>query len=188
MAKFKKGDKVKLKQDVTRNIWCVHVNRERAKDKPLYVVEDDSRYPYISLEFNGGPDGCVSENDIELWDDIIFRPLLPRWHGYIQQLWASERMLENLSELYASNTGSINNTNNTNNTNKTMSLIQTFKSIIRTEPEKSFVKAGVLDESLELTHGGTALFIQYLFEKNKEDFKTSVIDVILAEQSGKAGK
>ncbi len=68
--------------------------------------------------------------------------------------------------------------------NKTsnMSLKSIYKNLTRQEPEKSFVKAGITDESDSLTSDGTELFIEWLFEKNKADFNTEVVQPILKEQ------
>lgn len=62
-----------------------------------------------------------------------------------------------------------------------MSLISQFKNITRKEPEKTFVKAGVMNESLELTAEGQALFLTYLLEKHQDAFKADVVDAIVAE-------
>ncbi len=70
--------------------------------------------------------------------------------------------------------------------NKTkMTLINTFKKLTRSEPEKTFVKAGVLNEELTLTEDGKELFLNYMFEKNKVEFKKEVVDAIIAEQEKK---
>lgn len=74
-------------------------------------------------------------------------------------------------------------------TNKTKiimtNLITTFKNITRTEPNKTFVKAGVMNEDLSLTSEGKELFIQFMFDKHATEFKTEVVDAILAEQEKK---
>lgn len=67
----------------------------------------------------------------------------------------------------------------TNNKTIIMSLVAKFKSIVRTEPEKTLVKVGVLDEELSLTTEGKDLFLQFLFEKNKVEFKTEVADKLV---------
>ncbi len=66
-----------------------------------------------------------------------------------------------------------------------MNLITTFKNITRTEPNKTFVKAGVMNEDLSLTSEGKELFIQFMFDKHATEFKTDVVDAILAEQEKK---
>lgn len=71
-------------------------------------------------------------------------------------------------------------------TNKTiMNLITTFKNMTRSEPNKTFVKAGVMNEDLTLTNEGNELFIQFMFDKHADEFKTDVVDKILAEQEKK---
>lgn len=69
--------------------------------------------------------------------------------------------------------------NKLTNNNIIMSLVSKFKSIVRTEPEKTLVKVGVLDEELSLTTEGSDLFLQFLFEKNKAEFKTEVADKLV---------
>ena len=64
-------------------------------------------------------------------------------------------------------------------------LINTFKSITRSEPNKTFVKAGVLTEDLTLTDDGRELFIQYMFDQHADKFKTDVVDKIVKETEKK---
>lgn len=72
------------------------------------------------------------------------------------------------------------------NNNKNMSnLTSMFKNLVRSEPEKTFVKCGIMNESLDLTAEGKELFTNFLFEKNKSEFKTEVADKIVAEQEKK---
>lgn len=73
----------------------------------------------------------------------------------------------------------------TKKTNIMTNLITTFKNITRSEPNKTFVKAGVMHEDLSLTSEGQQLFIQYLFDKHATEFKKDVVDAILAEQEKK---
>ena len=68
---------------------------------------------------------------------------------------------------------------------KNMSLKSIVKNLFRSEPEKSFIKAGVMNESLELTTEGKDLFIDFLFEKNKDLFNTEIVQKIIAEQEEK---
>lgn len=63
-----------------------------------------------------------------------------------------------------------------------MSITSLYKNLTRQEPEKSFVKAGVMDESLQFTSEGRELFLNFLLEKNKDDFKKEVVDLVIAEQ------
>ncbi len=64
-----------------------------------------------------------------------------------------------------------------------MNLIEKAKLAFKGEPEKSFIKAGVMDSNENLTNEGQSLFLTYLLKKNGEDFKTTVIDPILAEDA-----
>lgn len=75
----------------------------------------------------------------------------------------------------------INKTNN----NIYMSIVSKFKNLVRSEPEKTFIKCGIMNESLDLTTEGKELFINFLFEKNKVDFKTEVADKLVADSVDK---
>lgn len=48
------------------------------------------------------------------------------------------------------------------------------------EPEKSFRKLGVTDNNDELTGEGQDAFLNWLFKKHQVEFKTEVVDPILA--------
>lgn len=61
----------------------------------------------------------------------------------------------------------------------TMNLLEQAKLAFKGEPEKSFIKAGVLDSNKNLTTDGQQLFLTYLLKKHGEDFKTTVIDPII---------
>lgn len=69
--------------------------------------------------------------------------------------------------------------------NKNMNLIEKAKLAFTPEPEKSFIKAGIVDSNENFTDEGRELFLTYLLQKNKDDFKTTVIDPILAEVEAK---
>ncbi len=68
------------------------------------------------------------------------------------------------------------------NKNNPMSIKSIYKNLTRKEPEKSFVKAGIMDQNDELTPEGHDLFIGFLLEQNKEAFNTTVVQPILKEQ------
>lgn len=61
-------------------------------------------------------------------------------------------------------------TNKLNN-NIMGNFINTFKRITRTEPEKTFVKAGFMDEQENLTEDGVSALQYILWEENKEKLK-----------------
>lgn len=63
-----------------------------------------------------------------------------------------------------------------------MNLIEKAKLAFKGEPEKSFIKAGVMDSNENLTPEGQQLFLTYLLKTNGADFKKTVIDPILAEE------
>jgi len=64
---------------------------------------------------------------------------------------------------------------------KSMGLIEKAKLAFKSEPEKSFIKVGVMDSNENLTTEGKELLMHFLLEKNKDAFKTEVVDPILAE-------
>lgn len=72
----------------------------------------------------------------------------------------------------------------TNNT--IMSSVKTIiKKITRQEPEKSFVKAGFLNENEEVTDKGREALEYVLWEANKEELKTLAAQIIEAEEEKK---
>lgn len=66
-----------------------------------------------------------------------------------------------------------------------MNLKEKFALAFKGEPEKSFIKAGVMNIDETLTSDGQAIFLAYLLKKNGDDFKATVIDPILAEAADK---
>lgn len=64
-----------------------------------------------------------------------------------------------------------------------MNLKEKFALVFKGEPEKSFIKAAVMNSDESLTSDGQSLFLSYLLKKNGDDFKTTVIDPILAEEA-----
>ncbi len=61
-------------------------------------------------------------------------------------------------------------------------LKEKFALKFKKEPEKSFIKAGILDMNENLTEEGREVFESYLLKKFGEDFKTEVVDPILSEK------
>lgn len=65
------------------------------------------------------------------------------------------------------------------------SFMATLKSIWRnlnaSEPEKSFRKAGIVNDSGELTSEGYEIFSSYLLKRFGDDFKKEVVDGIIHE-------
>lgn len=72
----------------------------------------------------------------------------------------------------------------TNNNKKTtnMTLLSQIKALTRSEPEKTFVKAGVMNEDLTLTTEGKDLFLDFMLEANKDAFKAQIVDKIIEAQ------
>lgn len=62
------------------------------------------------------------------------------------------------------------------------SLTEKIRLLKKPEPEKSFIKAGVTTMSGDFTSEGQVVFLQYLLEKNKDDFNTTVVQSILADK------
>ena len=71
--------------------------------------------------------------------------------------------------------------NSTNKNNSMQTLQEKFKIAFKGEPEKSFIKAGVMNTDESLTSDGQALFLAWLLKTNGDAFKKDVIDPILAE-------
>lgn len=65
---------------------------------------------------------------------------------------------------------------------KSMDLIGKMKMALLGEPEKSLMKAGVIDDRQELTDDGVVLFITWLFGKNKKEFTEEIVKKILGEE------
>lgn len=72
------------------------------------------------------------------------------------------------------------------NDNKTnMSLLETFKLAFKAEPQKSFTKAGITNSDDTLTSEGKDIFLAWSLKTNGAQFKTEVVDVLLADQENK---
>lgn len=79
--------------------------------------------------------------------------------------------------------GKSSSTNNNNLTKNFMSsLVKKFQSLLLPEPEKTFRKAGVTNESDALTNEGHELFLAFLLKKHGTEFKTEVVDVLVKEE------
>jgi hypothetical protein len=68
--------------------------------------------------------------------------------------------------------------NNKLNNNTMGNFITTFKKITRTEPEKTFVKAGFMDEQENLTEDGVNALQYILWEENEEKLKELATKII----------
>lgn len=69
------------------------------------------------------------------------------------------------------------NTKNMQNLN----IKDIFKLAFKGEPEKSFIKAGITGNDDFLTDDGLKIFLSWLLKQNGTQFKTEVVDGILAE-------
>lgn len=69
---------------------------------------------------------------------------------------------------------------NTNRLSFMEGLKDKFAALRKSEPEKSFIKAGILDSNENLTLEGQEVFLNFLLGKFGADFKTEIVDKILA--------
>ena len=69
-----------------------------------------------------------------------------------------------------------------NNHSFIMNLTQSFKAIFRTEPAKTFVKAGITNENGDMTSEGQTIFLSYLLQIHGDAFKKDIVDEILKEE------
>lgn len=61
------------------------------------------------------------------------------------------------------------------------SIIEKIKIAAKSEPDKSAIKAGIRTTSDDFTSEGKEAFLEYLYQKNKTDFDTVVVQPILTE-------
>jgi len=66
--------------------------------------------------------------------------------------------------------------------NKNMNLIEKAVLAVTPEPQKSFRKAGITNGDGILTDEGMKVFLSFLLSKNQDEFKTAIVDPILAEK------
>ncbi len=64
-------------------------------------------------------------------------------------------------------------------------LTEAFSLAFKSEPEKSFRKAGITNGDDLLTDEGQKVFLGFLLEMHKAEFKTKVVDEILKELDDK---
>lgn len=60
-------------------------------------------------------------------------------------------------------------------------IIEKFKLITKTEPDKSAIKAGIRTTGDVFTSDGQTLFMEYLYQQNKDDFDKVVVQPILVD-------
>lgn len=70
-------------------------------------------------------------------------------------------------------------------TNKTImtNVKEKFIGLFTKEPEKSYIKAGLMDNDKIATEDGIRVFVSYLMTKS-DDFKSEVVDKMLKEEEG----
>jgi hypothetical protein len=66
-----------------------------------------------------------------------------------------------------------------------MSLSSKFNEIFLQEPEKTFRKAGVTNESGMLTDDGQKIFLSWMLRKNGAEFKTEIVDKLVEVEEKK---
>jgi len=62
------------------------------------------------------------------------------------------------------------------------SLTEKFALVFKSEPEKTFRKAGITNGDDMLTADGQAIFLSFLLKKHGADFKKEVVDPMLEEK------
>ncbi len=70
-------------------------------------------------------------------------------------------------------------------TNNMSNIPEAFSLAFKSEPEKSFRKAGITNGDDLLTEDGKTVFLGWLLNTHKNAFKTEVVDAILKEQEEK---
>ena len=68
-----------------------------------------------------------------------------------------------------------------------MNLREMFVLAFKKEPQKSYIKAGIMDTDENLTDDGKDVFLTYLINKDA-DFKKEVVDPILASMKEQEAK
>lgn len=63
-----------------------------------------------------------------------------------------------------------------------MNIIEKFALAFKSEPEKTFRKAGITNGDDLFTDDGQKVFLSWLLKKHGEDFKKEVVDEILKEE------
>lgn len=63
-----------------------------------------------------------------------------------------------------------------------MNLKDKMALVFKGEPQKSFIKAGVMNNDETLTEDGRAVFEAWLLKKHGDEFKKEVVDLILADE------
>jgi hypothetical protein len=113
----------------------------------------------------------------------------PRWGGKFGHIPAVISEMKETNNVYSFklnfDNGKYNSWFNSNDLeliNSHMSLKQKFQDLFLQEPEKSFRKAGITNESGMLTSEGQDIFLTWLLKNNGASFKTEVVDPILAEE------
>lgn len=70
----------------------------------------------------------------------------------------------------------------TNNKTNNMSILSKIKQITRSEPEKTFVEVGFLNDNEEITEDGRAVLEQILWEQNKDKLKELADKLVEADK------
>lgn len=66
-----------------------------------------------------------------------------------------------------------------NTMGSTTSLVEQYNESLLDEPTKTFRKTGIIDRDNRLTSEGQAVFVNWLFQKHQDKFKTEVVDKFL---------
>lgn len=158
--KFKVGDKVKLKG--TKSSGC-------------------------SWEEAGELLGCSWEEAEQFFPNLV-GTIYDIYDGDIWVKWKSGagwiflKFLEKDLLPYKKETILISSNKQISLKNKIMDLKEKFLLSITKEPQKTFRKTGITNGDDLLTDDGKEIFINWLFQKNKDEFKKEVVDDLLKEK------
>ena len=170
MSKFKAGDRVRVKDTPMVRDW----NKSAIGYISTLTEEDMSGGDYASRHLDNNRWRInFKDEDLELVEENpLFVKVPDKFFDIVDFEWKQNYKIGDIIQVPAKKSFMTN-------------LITTFKNITRTEPNKTFVKAGVMNEELALTSEGKELFIQFMFDKHADEFKKDVVDAILAEQEKK---
>lgn len=167
---FKIGDKVKINKKVLLN-------------------ECDEAGGFIG--YHGGFIKCIKESSSDITGKIVSLELGNETNsiGVEFDYKFPFVVYNNIKKVFPDNKGQfcrpehlIKIEDNNFNNGVSMNLVENFKSLFVKEPQKSFRKLGITDNSDILTEDGKTLFLTWLFNKHSDDFKKEVVDVLLKEQ------
>lgn len=124
------------------------------------------------VRITGNLTNVDKEGGVQIGEEFVINKISGSlYYGYITRNGHALHMTHNQLKLVSKKSNVI------------MNLTEKFALAFKGEPEKSFIKAGVMNSDESLTTDGKELFLAYLLKKNGPAFKTEVIDPILAEEA-----